>query len=306
MLVSERFAIVLLIPLLYACPILAQAGPPDSGTQSGGLELQLPYLDWTTARLTEHIPELKALEPAADQQQLSVILQNMGRTMDDFVQNIVDLIAHEEVIQEKLNAKGKVRSKERVQDNYLIFDHGYEWGASAEYRMDDRGNRLGSIGLDKGYVATSGFALSCISFSTVAQPQSRFRYLGDEKLGSRETYVLGFAQKPGQATFTTSMRRTGGRVVRMFTQGILWVDKTSFQILRMRSDLLVPSAELGLDQLTTDVAFDEVRLQDVINPLWLPSDVDVYMEISGGKYRNVHHYTNYRSYRVSVKIGASQ
>jgi hypothetical protein len=94
--------------------------------------------------------------------------------------------------------------------------------------------------------------------------------------------------------------------VRMFTQGILWVDKTSFQILRMRSDLLVPSAELGLDQLTTDVAFDEVRLQDVINPLWLPSDVDVYMEISGGKYRNVHHYTNYRSYRVSVKIGASQ
>ena len=172
--------------------------------------------------------------------------------------------------------------------------------------MDDRGNRLGPIGLEKGYLVTSGYALSCIRFSTVAQRQSRFRYLGDEELGSRETYVLGFAQVPGEATFTTAMQGTGGREVDMLEQGILWIDKRGFQIVRMRNDLLVPNPEIGLERLTTDATFSEVRLQDVSNPLWLPSDVNVYMEINGGKYRNVHHYTNYRRYRVSVKIGASQ
>lgn len=86
--------------------------------------------------------------------------------------------------------------------------------------MDDNGNRLGPIGPGEGYLATSGFALSCISFATVVQPQSRFRYLGDEKLGSRETYVLGYAQEPG-ATFTTTMGGTGGLEVHMLTQGIL-------------------------------------------------------------------------------------
>ena len=264
-----------------------------------------PYLDWPLAQLTGRIPELKALQPAANQQQLAVILQNMGRTVDDFVRTIVDLIAHEDVTQEKLDAKGKIKAKERVQDDYLILHHGYEWGASAEYRMDDKGNRLGPIGLEKGYLVTSGFALSCLSFSTAAQPQSRFRYLGDERLGSRETYVLGFAQDPGEATFTTVMRGTGGQDVNMVTQGILWVDKNRFQILRLRSDLLAPNAEIRLDQLTTEVTFDEVQLQDVPTALWLPIDVNVNVEIDRKKYRNVHHYQNYRRYRVSVKIGAS-
>src|SRR6516164_8405634 len=107
---------------------------------------------------------------------------NMGLKVDDLMRNIGDLIADEDVTQEKLNADGKVKAKQRIQDNYLIFHHGYEWGANAEYRMDDKGTRLGPIGLSQGYLVTSGHALSCIEFSTVAQPQSRFRYLGDEKL----------------------------------------------------------------------------------------------------------------------------
>ncbi len=140
-----------------------------------------------------------------------MILQKMGQSVDNFVRDIGDLLAHEDVTQEKLNAKGDIKAKERVQDNYLILHHGYGWGASAEYRMDEKGNRLGRVGLEKGYLVTAGYALSCISFSTVAQAQSKFRYLGEEKIGSRETYVLGFAQKPGEVTFTTVMTGTGVR-----------------------------------------------------------------------------------------------
>lgn len=262
-----------------------------------------PYVDLPMAQLVERIPELKTLRPAPDEQELPVILQKLGRSVDDFVREIGDLIAHEDVTQEKLNAKGKIKAKERVQDNYLILHPGYAWGASAEYRMDDKGNRLGAIGLEKGYLVTSGYALSCISFSTVAQSQSRFRYLGEEKIDSREAYVLGFAQRPGEAIFLVTMRGTAGKDVDMLTQGILWVDKHSFQIIRMRSDLLAPRNEIRLDQLTTEVRFGEVQLQDVPNPLWLPSDVDVSMEIDKQKFRNVHRYTNYRRFRVSVKIG---
>ncbi len=282
-------------------PGAASAGPSNAAYANAH-----PYLDWPMAQLTESLPELNGLESAPNQQQLPFILENLGRTVDDFVHNIGDLIAREDVTQEKLNAKGKVEAKERVRDNYLILHHGYEWGASAEYRMDDKGTRLGPIGLERGYLVTSGYALSCISFSTVVQPQSRYRYLGDQKLGSRETYVLGFAQRPGKATFTTVMRGTGGTEADMLTQGILWVDKDSFQIIRMRSDLLAPNNEIRLDQLTTEVAFAEVQLQDVPNPLWLPRDVDVSMEIEKQKFRNLHHYTDYRRYRVSVKIGTQQ
>lgn len=261
------------------------------------------YVDLPMAQLVERIPELKSLQLVANQQELPMILQKMGERMDDFVNNISDLIAREDLTQERLNADGKIKATQHVQDNYLILHHGYEWGAGAEYRMDDKGHRLGPIGLSQGYLVTSGTALTCIEFSTAAQPQSRFRYLGNEMLSSRETYVLAFAQRPGEVTFTTVMAGTGVKEADMLTQGILWVDKSNFQILRMRSDLLAPNREIRLDQLTTDVALGAVHLQEVPNPLWLPSDADVYIEIGGQKYRNLHHYTDYRRYRVSVKIG---
>ena len=66
-------------------------------------------------------------------------------------------------------------------------------------------------------------------------------------VGSRDTYVLGFAQKPGEANFSTTMRGTGPGDVDMVTQGILWVDKNNFQIIQMRSDLLAPNKEIRLD-----------------------------------------------------------
>ncbi|HTQ59493.1 MAG TPA: VWA domain-containing protein [Candidatus Solibacter sp.] len=297
----------------YSRPRTAEkfAAESGSGAPSGGSDQSFyanthPYIDLPLAQLIERIPELKTIQPAPDQQELPLILEKLGRSVDDFASNIGDLIAHEEITQERLNAKGKIKAKERVQDSYLILHHGYAWGASSEYRMDNKGNRLGQIGLDKGYLVTSGYALSSISFSTAVQSQSRFRYLGEEMIGSRDTYVLGFAQKPGEATFLVTMRGTGGADVDVLTQGILWVDKNNFQIIQMRSDLLAPNKEIQLDQLTQEVTFGEVQLKDLPNPLRLPSDVDVFMEIERHKYRNVHHYTNYRRYRVSVKIGDSQ
>jgi VWFA-related protein len=280
-------------------PSTARAAPADSSDYAD----THPYVDLPMAQLVERIPELETLQPAPDEQDLPVILEKLGRSVDEFVREIGDLIAHEDVTQEKLNAKGHVRATERMQDNYLILHHGDAWGASSEYRMDEKGNHLGAIGLEKGYVVTAGYALSCIRFSTVAQPQSRFRYLGEEKMDSRETYVLGFAQQPGAATFFTAMKGSGGVDVNMLTQGILWVDKNSFQIIRMRSDLLAPRNEIRLNQLTTEVTFGEVQLQDVSNPLWLPRDVDVSLGIDNQQFRNLHHYTDYRRYRVAVKIG---
>jgi VWFA-related protein len=285
--------------------------PQSASAESGAAEHKPDYanahayVDLPMAQLVERVPVLKSLQPATDQQELPMILQKMGERMDDFVQNIGDLIARENLTQERLNAAGKIKAKQRVQDNYLILHHGYSWGASAEYRMDDKGNRLGPIGLAQGYLVTSGHALSCIEFSSAAQSQSqaRFRYLGNEMLGSRETYVLGFAQRPGEVNFSTVMAGTGAEEVDMVTQGILWVDKSNFQILRMRRDLLAPNREILLEQLTTDVTFGEVRLQGVPNPLWLPNEADVYIEIGGQKYRNMHQYHDYRRYRVSVKIG---
>jgi hypothetical protein len=273
-----------------------------------------PYLEEEPQeKLVKRIPELKELRPTADQQALPMILEKSGERVDEFFHNVVDLLAHEEIAQERLNGIGAIWASELVRDSYLILRHGDERDASIdEYRMDEKGNRMDHVGLDKGFFVTAGFALSCNYFSTAFQRESMFRYLGDQRIGPRDTYVVAFAQKPGEATLFVTMAEPGGTRIYMLIQGIVWVDMSNFQIIRMRIDLLAPRPEIGLDQQTTVVSFSKVQLLDLATPLWLPKEVKVYLkfkELDSNQgqlfelaYRNEHHYANYRRYRVTVKL----
>lgn len=268
-----------------------------------------PYLDESLEKLGKHIPELKSVEPANDQQRLPEILAKTAKNVDDFFLHVVDLIARETITQERLNSKGTVKATERVQANYLMLRHGNEVMADiVEFRTNDQGDRLDQLGLERGFLATFGYALNSDYFSSDSQSESRFRYLGDQKLGDRDTYVVAFAAKPGEATHFVTMNGRSGYRVRMLEQGIAWIDKRDFQIVRMRTDLLAPHPEIGMEQQTTDVVFGKVQLLDVANPLWLPEKVKVYIRLKEAgqfeelAFRNEHLYSDYRRYRVSVKM----
>jgi hypothetical protein len=276
-----------------------------------------PYLDEPLDKLRKRIPELRKIQPAADLQQLPAILKKTASNVDNFFRNIVDLIAEEKITQERLSGGRGVTASERVRDSYLIVRH--TDGAKTlfeEYRMDSKGNRVEQAGFNRGYLVTTGFALLCNYLSSAFQPESTFRYLGDQRIGSQDTYVVAFAQKPGQASLLVSMTGRSGARVDMLMQGIAWVDKSNFQILRMRTDLLAPRPEIALDGQTTEVTLSKVQLQDVATPLWLPSEVKVDLKFKMAEagrdrfyettYRNEHRYKDYRRYRVAVKMVTPQ
>lgn len=274
-----------------------------------------PYLELAWDKLRKQIPELNKVHPADDQSVLPEILAKTAATVDDFFLHIFDLIATEKIKQEKLSSAGLVIASERVEDNYLILRHSDELKADmVEYRMDAQGKRLDDVGLDKGFLVTFGFALTCDYFSTEFQPQSKFRYLGDQKIDSRDTYVVAFAAKPGVATLSTTMNGPIGPRVHMLLQGIAWIDKTNFQIIRMRMDLLAPHPEIGLLQQTTHLTFTKVQLPDADRDLWLPSVVKVELKLKEAQfgrlvevdYHNEHHYSDYRRYHVAVKMRTPQ
>lgn len=272
-----------------------------------------PYLKESVIEITKQVPELKKIQLASDQSPLPEILKRTSANVDDFFHNMVDLVAHEEIVQERLNNIGGIAARELVRDNYLILRHGNEFRSDVdEYRMDAKGNRMDEIGLEKGFLVTFGFALNSNYFSAAFVPESKFRYLGEQKLASHDTYVVAFAQQPGLANIFVTFSGPGGKKVRMLMQGIAWIDKSNFQIIRMRTDLLAPHPEISLDRQSTEVSFSPVQLPDVAAPLWLPNEVKVALKFRsyGGQrkqfyelnFRNEHHYSDYHRYRVSVKM----
>ena len=159
-----------------------------------------------------------------------------------------------------------------MHDSYLILRHGSKARTDiVEYRTDAKGGNFEQAVIKKGYIVTSGFALDCNYFATGFQDESVFRYLGEQRLDGRETSVVGFAQKPGIGhTFgpDEGTKRqpgahpgTGHRVDR----------QEQFPDVRMRTDLLAPRWDVGLNQQTTEVTLSKVQLADVAAPLWLPS-----------------------------------
>jgi len=261
-----------------------------------------PYLEEPLEQLIREIPELKGLEPAGDQDELPMILRGTGHTVEAFFEHMVNVVAHEEVKQELINRKGKTTANRQRFYDYLILIHRDERPPRVdEYRMDANGNASKQKGLANGYSITSGFALKCIHFLPGLRWESTFRYLGDQTTDGRETYVVAFAQLPGRSTVTTHANGIWGTVI-LLVQGIAWVDRSTFQILRMRTDLLAPRDDIGLAQQTTQLRLDEFQLPGVPKPLWLPSEVTVNVTFNGQYLRNQHQYPEYKLFRVSVKI----
>jgi hypothetical protein len=289
-----------LILIVATLPPLALAQTPTS------------YVDLPLSDLTHTISTLKSLQPAADQQALPEILQKSGRNVDFFFDSLVDLSAHEKITQQRLHGKLPTAT-EHVEDSYLILRQGDESSAPnvREFRTDAQGNQLGPVGLNKGFLITFGFALMCNYFSSAMQPESQFRYLGDQKIDEQETYVIAFAQKP-EAKLFVSFADASGATAKLFVQGIAWVDKSNFQIIRIRTDLLSAPPGIALERQSTEVTLSRIQLADVSTPLWLPQEVKVelkYRQSEPGNerlgelvYRNDHHYSDYRRYRVSVKM----
>jgi hypothetical protein len=265
------------------------------------------YLEEPAKFLTKLVPELKTLRPESDSQVLPLILEKTGLQSDSFFRDTPNLIADEDIRQQEVRSNGQVSLAQDMRDQYLILLHGNRNEAHLdEYRMDAKGNRVDALSADRPYrspfFVTYGFALSCIYFSTALQSESTFRYLGEQRIGSQNTHVVAFAQRPGAATTTVTVRGPGGAAEQMLVQGIAWVDKSNFEIIKIRTDLLAPHPEIGLDRQTTEVTLSEVRLRGIASPLWLPKVVKVYLRFYGHDFENEHRYANYRRYRVSAKM----
>jgi len=276
-----------------------------------------PYMDDPSKQLIKRVPALSDLRPAENQAELPAILRETGARVDDFFRQVTDITAREDISllrlrQEHPSSRPEMIG-EKVRDSYLFLRH-HSPGRTdiVEYRTDAKGDSFDQVVLKRGFIVTSGFALSCNYFSTAFQPESDFRYLGEQQVDSHHTYVVGFAQRPGKATLTVRMRGRSGVPAEMLVQGIAWIDKTNYQIVRLRTDLLAPRWDVGLNQQTTEVSFGKVQLADMAAPLWLPSGVKVYVEFTTHNgdvdeffelsYRNEHRYSDYRRYRVATKV----
>lgn len=273
--------------------------------------------------LRKAIPALKGLEPATSQQQLSSILYQMAQTIGNLLPRLPDLISREDIYRAErrpgpnppeqilsltrpgtgpLDLTTITEQAPRGQEfRYLIACHRSANGAISlqESRTDLKGHPLDRKG--KAAAFGSGFAYQWVLFASANQSEFQFRYLGDQELDGHRTYVLAFAQIPGQVRFP-AVFQSGGKQAQYFYQGVLWVDQKSFNIIHLRSDIEAPLEKPFLKQLTTDIRFRSVNIPDIDETFWLPGEVQILIDQGRLIIREQHLYSDYHLYHSTARI----
>jgi len=254
-------------------------------------------VDDSPEELFERYPELKkTLRLAQDQKDLGPLLQHLGERVADFFYTFKDTSSTEDVLQQMTNVRGMGRTTHNTYMYLMLPDSRGDFTIE-EYRADDKGKPLELAGSEGDFLLASKLLGQLRFFIPAMQAESRFRYLGTTS--NPNAHVIAFAQKPEHPTTVGTFVTPNGMKVLLY-QGLMWIDPETYQVLRMKSDLLAPRTDVWLDRQTTDIEFQEVRFSDD-QKLWLPREVRVDAVYLHTRYRNRHRYSDYKRFTVASK-----
>ena len=308
--------VVLLLNTFLSLPASSQLVSSDNlKTQEKSLYSNAhPYLDKPLPELKKTVHELGKLQAGPGDEQLSSVLQKVGTTADELLKRVPDLISDETVNQSQYTlSQGSIPGcvgsgcylpgSNTVIDNkfnYLILSHPAKDSRQLlqEYRTGTNGKPIRQ-GVETPNF--QGFVVAWIIFSSPNQVESRFRYLGQQQIDGHKTFVLGFSQIPGSVE-SPGVIVDGAASVPMLLQGIAWINRDNFRIIRLRTDLLASLPELRMQKQTANILFSSIHISGMDSDLWLPTTVRLEMEARGQYIQEQHKYSNYRLYRSKTRI----
>jgi VWFA-related protein len=256
---------------------------------------QRPMAEWTAAEFLKAVPELEGLNAAPNQDRLPILLERVGRNVVRLFDALPATTAHEQITLDRLDGIDYGREEFKYLDLPLPAKGGV---GRDEFRTNAAGERTEPEALKDGLV-TKGFATAILPFHPLYQSESTFRYLGTQSVNGHATDVVYFAQIPGKARVTQSLK-TDSRTLQIPIQGLAWIDSGNNQIVRLRTELLEPHDDPDLKMQRTDLRFNAVHLGGVAEAFWLPEQVTVTLKWRGAAFRNRHEYSDFQLLRTEM------
>jgi tetratricopeptide (TPR) repeat protein len=253
-------------------------------------ESNLALPDWAPPSVDMTTP---AVSPTAACS-LSLVVEKTGKKIQEFVTNVGNIDAAEDLVHEKLNQIGKPTEKEKRRYDYMVNVVEVRPG-----HLVTEERRNGSTGADAfpDGIASTGLP----SIALVFHPYMRDDYqMTCEGLGDwhgRPTWIVYFRQRdnlPG---------RISGYVVNGAThpislKGRAWITADSFQIAHLETDMVKPMPEIQLTLEHISVDYKPVHFQARREEVWLPSSANLYFEYRKQRYHRLDSYSHYKLFSV--------
>jgi hypothetical protein len=85
-------------------------------------------------------------------------------------------------------------------------------------------------------------------------------------------------------------------------KGAAWIDPTSGEIIRLEMVANSAASDMGVKTIRAELTYGPVAIQDEKEPQWLPVSAIIDLETPRQHWRNIHHFSDYRKYRVTMNL----
>lgn len=239
-------------------------------------------------------PKVSSQNPGGQDQ---LVVQAQVR-VEQFVQQFSDMRYEEDVLQQKLKNNGGVEYKrETVFDSLLRtrFEDGH-------LRVDEqRLVQKSPAHVDqRPLLSTAGFSTLAMIFHPYYESSFHFTRAEDESLQGKMLARVHFEHIQG--TPSPILYQMIGAEKPLELTGAAWIDPASGEIYRIEMTANSAASDMGVKTIRAELTYGPVAIQDEKQPQWLPVSATIDLETPHQHWRNIHHFTDYRKYRVTMNL----
>jgi hypothetical protein len=225
---------------------------------------------------------------------LDDILIKARRSVETFWRQFESVSCIEDVIQEKLENKGKSEYQLKSTYDYLVLLNNPEDEISVEESRVPQGKITKPKNIP--LMLTDGMPTLLLVFHPFYKEDFLYQFDGNDTVDGRKLVRIGFSHVPGKRS--TTVLRLRDTVYSLSLQGIAWIDPETGAIHRIAAGLTAPIQSLNIKGLQMEVSYSPQKFPFEEGEYWLPSIATVNIQSGHQQWRNIHQFSKYRKFSV--------
>ena len=231
------------------------------------------------------------------------VVQRAMRRAKLQLENLEKFGATENIEHQEIDKSGVPGPLKMHKFYYLVFVYPYKTDSVFLEENRDGGTGVADFPTS---LATTG--LNSLGVN-VLQPAYRSGYNyqceGLSSIRGEAAWQVRFEEKQ-DAHLDVRRWQRAGTIYNIPLRGRIWLSSTSYDLLRIETDLREPIANLELTRDHLQVDYGPVNFTEGKTKMWLPWSAEMYMELHGKRYHHKHFLSDYVLFGVdtSHKINA--
>ncbi len=276
------------------------SAPSAQAATLADLPLLKPDLPtWLPANVDDSVPSVEEGVSCPTQE----ILDSTAKRVQEFMSSVDRITATELLDHQVVNEWGLPTREEKRSFEYVVSISKIREGylSVQEYR-----NGTQDLGVFPDGIATTGLPAAVLVFHPYYREDYQMNCEGLGRWKGGHAWQIHFAQKQDKSSRIRGYRAgLNAPSTPVALKGRAWIDRDSFQVVRVETDLQAPMPEIKYLAEHMDIEYGPVKFHKQNETIWLPMTADIYFSLRGRRIRRRNVFQKYLLFSVEEKQSIS-